>query len=230
MFNDGKQCSLSWHLFILGHHPYVNIRGKDPDLTYENEIYRYAKWHPLTFMHKYQWLTFIIIWVWYEILLISMGVFLIIIILNLFQVFGVNSQAYVADAICLETGFYQKTVPAMKMSVCVKHTHAHARTHSCTRTQSLICKYVPRMQAAVFFVAHPRKCGSVLFLRLCFFIYDSSSVESYCITSGASLPSLCRIFGRSPSIPHGRYGRSAVAANTCVIFVRLRWLCFCIYH
>lgn len=83
------------YIFCVGHHPYVNIRGKDPDLTYENEIYRYASWHPYCWAHRFQMFTFWIIWC-----------------------FAVTHQSFVVDFKFVQSSNYQGVVPALAFPVC----------------------------------------------------------------------------------------------------------------
>jgi fatty acid desaturase len=43
-----------YYQHVVGHHPYVNIRGKDPDLNHQSPLHRYAPWHRFKRMHTYQ--------------------------------------------------------------------------------------------------------------------------------------------------------------------------------
>ena len=46
---------LTWYYqHVVGHHPFVNIRGKDPDLYHHSPLHRYTSWHRFRPLHAMQ--------------------------------------------------------------------------------------------------------------------------------------------------------------------------------
>jgi len=85
---------VTWYYqHVVGHHLYVNIRGKDPDLNHHSPLHRHAPWHRFKRLHAYQTYTY----------------YLIIAI-------GASIQAWVTDAVCIRKAVYQHVVKMPVMS------------------------------------------------------------------------------------------------------------------
>lgn len=91
---------VTWYYqHVVGHHPYVNIRGKDPDLNHHSPLHRYAPWHRFKRLHAYQVYTY-----WF-----------------IFAI-GSSIQALLTDFVCIRKAVYQHVVamprwPAWRMAL-----------------------------------------------------------------------------------------------------------------
>lgn len=85
---------LTWYYqHVVGHHPYVNIKGRDPDFYHFSPLHRYMSWHPLTKVHSFQkWGIWIVWW------------------------FGMLGQSFMVDWRFIQHGNYQRVVP-VKLSM-----------------------------------------------------------------------------------------------------------------
>jgi fatty acid desaturase len=77
-----------YYQHVVGHHPYVNIRGKDPDLNHASPLHRYMPWHVARPLHKYMMWTILFVW--------SVGTFI---------------QGVVVDYYGIKKNLYQRVVP-----------------------------------------------------------------------------------------------------------------------
>lgn len=51
------------HVHIIGHHPFPNVIGKDPDLYHATKMIRHSNDIKLRISHSFQHITFIITWI-----------------------------------------------------------------------------------------------------------------------------------------------------------------------
>ncbi len=89
---------------LAGHHPYVNIRGRDPDLNHHSPLHRYAPWHRFKRLHAYQMYTLWFIWA-----------------------IGSSVQAHLTDIICIRKNTYQHVVAMPRWSTWRRAVHYAGR-------------------------------------------------------------------------------------------------------
>jgi len=134
---------VTWYYqHVVGHHPYVNIRGKDPDLNHHSPLHRYAPWHRFKRLHAYQVYSY-----WFIV-----GI-------------GATIQALLTDAVCIRKSVYQHVVPMPRMSRWRLYLHFTGRS-----AVFLLCFVWPFLLfsplKALLFATVPSVLFSVLYMSI----------------------------------------------------------------
>jgi len=134
---------LAWYYqHVIGHHPYVNIKGKDPDLYHHSPLHRYMPFHRFKPLHVYQALTIIIVWI-----------------------YGVFFMSFVVDLVMLKKGVYQHVVPIVPLSSRRKILHILGRLGTMFLCHGAPFLFLPLAKALIW-ATIPWAIFSVLFLTI----------------------------------------------------------------
>jgi delta11-fatty-acid desaturase len=132
-----------YYQHVVGHHPYVNIRGKDPDLNHQSPLHRYAPWHRFKKLHAYQAIGVYVVWI-----------------------LGMTIQSQITDFVCFTRSLYQNVVPMERMSRGRRYLHWFGRIVAFSLVHVWPFFVGFPLWKAVFFAIVPNYIMSALYLSI----------------------------------------------------------------